>query len=35
MSFKKCSSKVEGKHPSGAVARKDRERLWDSLTKCC
>jgi hypothetical protein len=35
MSFKKSSSKVEGGHPLAGVVRKDRERLWDSLPKCC
>jgi hypothetical protein len=34
MSFKKSSSKVEGERPSSGVARKARERLWDSLPKC-
>jgi hypothetical protein len=29
------SSKKRGKElPSGGVARKTRERLWDSLPKC-
>jgi hypothetical protein len=34
MSLKKNSSKVERERPLGGVARKARERLWDSLPKC-
>jgi hypothetical protein len=33
MNFKKSSSRVEGECPLGGVARKARERLWDSLSK--